>query len=100
MGWARLRGPRRRGAGDLFMTKNFLECLPGLTEQQLDYVIIALARLRSDYRALPREQLKRERVARLGLLSRKEIRNALLEAEAEGHVPVGTASTILPCAKE
>jgi hypothetical protein len=76
------------------MAKNLLECLPHLTEQELDYITLALAASRADYRALPREQLKREKYRWLGFLCRKEVRDALIKAEVKGRLPVGAADAI------
>jgi hypothetical protein len=76
------------------MAKNLLECLPHLTEQELDYITLALAASRADYRALPREQIKRDKLRLLGFLSREEVRDALLKAEDNGLLPVGAAHAI------
>jgi hypothetical protein len=76
------------------MAKNLLECLSHLTEQELDYITLALAASRADYRALPREQIKRDKLRLLGFLSREEVRDALLKAEDKGLLPVGAAHAI------
>jgi hypothetical protein len=49
---------------------------------------------RADYRALPRERLKREKAEWLGLLTREEVRAALIKAEVNGRLPVGAADAI------
>jgi len=74
--------------------KNLLKCLPHLTEQELDHITLALAASRANYRALPREQLKREKEWRIGFLSREEVRAALIKAEAKKLLPVGAADAI------
>ena len=73
---------------------NCLLPLLHLTEQELDYIIIALVASRADYRALPRGQLKREKVRYIGLLTREEVRAAVIKAEAKKLLPVGTADAI------
>ena len=76
------------------MARNLLECLPRLTEQQVDRIILALAASRADYRALPREQLKQERVRCLGFLFCEEIREALIDAVSKGHLTIEAADEI------
>jgi hypothetical protein len=75
------------------MAKNLLGCLPRLTEH-VDRIIRVLAASRADYRALPREQLKREWPWRIGLLSAEELGDALINAVAKGHLTPREAQEI------
>jgi hypothetical protein len=76
------------------MAKNCWELLPRLTGQELDYITLALADSRADYRALPREQIKQERVQFIGLLSCEDLIDDLLKAESKGLLPVGATHAI------
>jgi hypothetical protein len=72
------------------MVKNLWCCLPKFTPPQVELIIFALAA----YLALPREQLKRDWVYLIAVLSPKTLRKALINAVSKGLLTFGEANKI------
>jgi hypothetical protein len=70
--------------------ENLWCCLPKFTPPQVELIIFALAA----YLALPREQLKRDWVYLIAVLSPKTLRKALINAVSKGLLTFGEANEI------